>query len=171
MAPCHLTPLVPAKILSPPLPPLPYSSRPFAKRGSDEELASGVGMGGVFGLKHRLSTPRLVGPGADGVVRRPAEARATGCARIWTASGDSAQARRTAPSCRGISRYPFVLRPVRPGRRTKRSNSSPIKPARRQPLLIAGLPASRQNASPGRNPICRRVRVAPDDEVRRARLG
>src|SRR6185437_3593598 len=112
MAPCHLTPLVPAKILSPPLPPLPYSSRPFAKRGSDEELASGVGMGGVFGLKHRLSTPRLVGPGVDGVVRRPAEARATGCARIWTASGDSAQARRTAPSCRGISRYPFVLRPV-----------------------------------------------------------
>src|SRR6185437_776563 len=72
MAPCHLTPLVPAKILSPPPPPPPYSSRPFAKRSSDEELASGVGMGGVFGLKHRLSTPRLVGSGADGVVRRPA---------------------------------------------------------------------------------------------------
>src|SRR6185312_517307 len=40
--------LMSAKILSPSLPPHPYFSRPFAKRGSDEELASGVLMGGVW---------------------------------------------------------------------------------------------------------------------------
>jgi hypothetical protein len=114
-----------------------HSFRPFATRGSDEEPASGVWMGS--GKADRcLSAPRLVGPGADGVVHRPAEAQATGCARGLTDPGDGVAHeadRSLAPGRRSTPPLFFV---PRPGRIAMSVELIPKKPpARRKPPSFA----------------------------------
>src|SRR6185437_6461129 len=103
------------------LPPHPYFSRPFAKRGSDEELASGVLMGGVWPdaafecpvrFPERFRTVKVEthfcskrpmwdrGP-MESSVGRPRHGQPAALVsgrRLAT----GAQARRTAPSCRAI---------------------------------------------------------------------
>jgi len=121
-----------------------HSFRPFATRGSDEEPASGVWMGS--GKADRcLSAPRLVGPGAGGVVHRPAEAQATGCARGLTDPGDgvaheadrSLAPGRLPPGHAGGWASPRFFVP-RPGRQAMSVELIPKKlPARRKPPSFA----------------------------------
>ena len=114
-----------------------HSFRPFATRGSDEEPASGVWMGS--GEADRcLSAPRLVGPGAGGVVHRPAEAQATGCARGLTDPGDGVAHEADRSLAPGRQSTPPLFFVPRPGRIAMSVELIPKKPpARRKPPSFA----------------------------------
>ena len=114
-----------------------HSFRPFATRGSDEEPASGVWMGS--GKADRcLFTPRLVGPGAGGVVHRPAEAQATGCARGLTDPGDGVAHEADRSLAPGRQSAPPLFFVPRPGRIAMSVELIPKKPpARRKPPSFA----------------------------------